>query len=130
MSSDDRKASEAHRLLAALAAGGVPAAYFFILAQLFPRLDSVFQYFLLCLIPSALFGFALGRYASALLISFCVFVGTEVGVIVNAIYDFKVRHVDHNLIPIEFLLVLILFMPGLLCGLAAMALKKQRANSN
>jgi hypothetical protein len=57
-------------------------------------------------------------------------VGTEVGVIVNAIYDFKVRHVDHNLIPIEFLLVLILFMPGLLCGLAAMALKKQRANSN
>ena len=73
---------------------------------------------LLSFTASAAFGFVLGGRASALSIAFFALGGICLGVIAAAAYDLEAHGIDHNLFPIEIIVDTILFMPGILCGLA------------
>ena len=76
------------------------------------------------LVPNLLMvvvGYFLGRYAMAIKywsLGVATFIGICAGVISNAIYDFSVYHVEHNLFPINIVLKSVMAIPGVIGGLA------------
>ncbi len=110
-------------------AGVVPGMYYVALQHLSPqgpplRPLFVLLFLFLWLIVPAIFGFVLGRRrASPILVAVSAFGGVCLGVIANAIYDFEVNNIDHNLFPFEILLGAILIVPGMLCGWATRQLR-------
>jgi hypothetical protein len=49
------------------------------------------------------------------------FAGISAAVVAYAFYDFSVNHIEHNLFPIEILILAILLMPGLVVGVTSAA---------
>ena len=57
------------------------------------------------------------RVTPGWLVGAFLFAGIGGGVLMNAIYDSLVHHVDHNLFPIEIVFLVAFAMPGVLAGL-------------
>jgi len=62
--------------------------------------------------------FALGLFASPpVLMGFLVLIGISAGVVANAAFDWRVNGADHDLLPIEIVVISLFALPGTIAGL-------------
>lgn len=102
-------------------AGLLGALYVAVLSWLYgPTSDTLLMpVFVVSFFSMLAASFLLGRVAvSGWPIGALVFAGICAGVLANAIYDLIVNHVDHNLFPIEIILMTTLALPGVIAGTA------------